>query len=74
MWHESEWGIYTVGQVQRLADLAGAELQLPAVELPALLASQAVVETMEEKWILGVKSINEVYVDLIKEFLEATQQ
>ena len=72
--HEDEWGTYTLGQVRRLAGLAGIGLEVPALDLGRLLHSSAVTDTMEEGWISGVQSLDDVYVDLILDFQTATQQ
>jgi len=67
--YEDEWEDYTVGQIRRLAELAGVEFRLPPIDLPTLMASDTVVETMEEEWISQVKCLEEVYLGLVKEFL-----
>lgn len=74
LWHEDEWGMYTLGQVRRLVSLAGVGLEVPSMDLGQLLHSGVVTDTMEEGWISGVQSLDDVYVDLIQEFQKRTQQ
>lgn len=74
LWHGDEWGMYTLGQVRRLAELAGVGLEVPAIDLGQLLHSCVVTDTMEETWISGVKNLEDVYVDLIHEYMKTTQQ
>ncbi len=65
---EDEWGIYTLGEIRRLAEIAGVPLKLPAIILADLLRSSVVADTMEQDWISSVRSLDEVYLDLILEF------
>lgn len=69
--YEDEWGLYTLGQVRRLAAIAGVGLEVLPVDLGQLLASPVVADTMEARWISGVQSVDDVYVDLILEFAGA---
>lgn len=72
--HEDEWGMYTLGQVRRLAELARVSLEVPAIDLGRLLRSGVVTDTMEYAWISGVKSLGDVYVDLILKYMKTTHQ
>jgi hypothetical protein len=74
LWHADEWGMYTLGQVRRLAELAGIDLEVSAIDLERLLHSDVVTDTMEETWISGVKNLGDVYVDLILEYMKTAQQ
>lgn len=65
--------MYTLGQVRRLAELARVSLEVPAIDLGRLLRSGVVTDTMEDAWISGVKSLGDVYVDLILEYMKTTQ-
>jgi len=74
LWHEDEWDMYTLGQVRRLAELAGVGLEVPAIDLGRLLHSGVVTDTMEEAWISGVISLGDVYVGLILEYIKTTHR
>lgn len=71
---DDEWGMYTLGQVRRLSEVANVGLEVPVIDLDQLIHSSVVTETMEEGWILRVQSLDDVYVDLILEFQKTTQQ
>lgn len=72
--YEDEWGIYTLGQVRRFAAVAGIRLHIPTIDLDHLLQSDVVTEAMEDDWITGVHDLDDVYMGLILEYLETTQQ
>jgi hypothetical protein len=71
---DDEWGLYTLGQVRRLAKVASVRLEVPAIDLDQLLHSSVVAEKMEKGWILQVQSLDDVYVELILEFQKTSQQ
>lgn len=71
--HHDEWGMYTLGQVRRLAELAGVPLTVTTIDLGWLLHSAVVTETMEKAWFAGIRSLDDVYMDLILKFQKTTQ-
>ncbi len=65
-----EWGIYTVREVRELGRIAGFCIEIKGIDLKALLASSVITEIFDDEWIIAVKSLDEVYVDLVLDYIE----
>ena len=67
---EDEWGIYTVGEVKELGRLAGLTIVFRGLDLKILLASSVVTDLFDDEWIGKIKTLDDVYMDLVLDFIE----
>ena len=68
---EDEWGIYTLGEVKKLAHLAGFTLEVTGIELDAMLASRVVTDLFDDAWIGKIHDLDDVYMDLVVDYIAA---
>ncbi len=68
--YESEWRMYTLGQVKQLAQVAGFDLHVSHIDLNSILNSQRMKDEYENEWINKVKIIDELYMDIILDYIE----
>ena len=68
---EDEWGIYTLGEVKKLAHLAGFTLEVTGIELDAMLASRVVTDLFDDAWIDKIHDLDDVYMDLVVDYIAA---
>jgi len=67
---DDEWGIYPLEKIKKLAKYAGIEIRAVNIDLEMLLSSEIVIATFESKWIESIQNVEEVYVDVILDYLE----
>ncbi len=65
-----EWGIYTVGEVKKLGQVAGLPIEFAGIDLHTLLSSSVVTDLFDDAWIGKIKDLDDVYVDLVLDFIE----
>jgi hypothetical protein len=64
------WGMYTLGQVKGLAQIAGFRVEVEGIDLKRLLSSHVVTEMVEDEWIKKIKNLDEVYMDLVLAYIK----
>ena len=67
---DDEWGIYTVGEVKKLGQIAGLSIEFTGIDLPTLLSSTVVTDLFDETWIRKIQTLDDVYMDLVLDYLE----
>jgi hypothetical protein len=70
MAYEEEWGIYRIGELKELARMAGFGLEVEGIDLQKLLADDVVTEMFEDEWIDKIKDIDEVYLDIVLDYVD----
>ena len=68
---DDEWGIYTVGEIKELGRIAGLRIDVVGIDLAALLSSDVVTELFDDEWIAKIKELDQVYVDLLLDYIES---
>lgn len=68
--YETEWVGYTIGQLKELARLAGFGIEIEGIELRTVLDSDIARDTYKETWVKKTHSLDEVYLDLIFDYLQ----
>ena len=68
--HDDEWRDYTFGKVKELARLAGFRVEIEGIDLKKLLSSDVVTKMFEDEWIKKIHDIEEVYMDLVLDYIE----
>ena len=66
---EDEWGIYTLGEVKKLAHMAGFTLDVSGLDLGAMLASRVVTDLFDDDWIGKILDLDDVYMDLVVDYI-----
>lgn len=72
--YQDEWADYPIGKIKQLAEIAEIILLLTEPNLNDLLKSPTVCERMESSWIKSVSTLDEVYLGLLLDYLQKTQQ
>ena len=68
---KDEWGIYSVGEVKKLGELAGLRIEFAGIDLQQLLSSTVVTDLFDDVWIRKIKSLDDVYMDLVLDYIKA---
>ena len=64
-----EWGIYSVGEVIALGQVAGLSISVTGIDLGQLLASRIVTDLFDDAWIRKIRTLDDVYMDLVIDYI-----